>query len=490
MPVARIFTSHPEYAASLSGQLQAQGFTVEVMRPGDAHLSPADLEIEFEVYDQQRALERAAELASRWQSDIVVFPGAVQPRPQVVPEAQSVVPVETPRAASSSSLVQPQRIEPQRVQPQRIEPERMVEPQTAVAPPPVVQEQGKVVAFPPLEQSAVSEPATKEASPAEATAGPGRESLENVGRELRKSWQQTRDAFSEAGGELGRKWQGARRKMGGSWVRMKTSFARRNQEHRERMQARAAEAETARQQRMAELERERIAAQERAAELEHQRRIQKQLEEAVRQELMERERIEREERMAALERQRLAASQQRQPQQPETAAPVQPQAEQPAPIVQPIMRRRPMARRRRHLELNGVLTGAIAISFLFLVGLTLANFHPWSPLPAHLSQSPSLEQHLPFGPATAHASAPVPPPVRPAIHPRPPVQPPQAAPASKTPVAAQKPQPQHRLRRTHRNQDDSVADDVVVRHFPTNSTAPKQAQSRPQSGQPKRYSDM
>ena len=64
MPLARIFTRNPERTADLSRQLQQQGYTVEVASPDQAHLAPADLEIEFEVCERADVLERAADLAA------------------------------------------------------------------------------------------------------------------------------------------------------------------------------------------------------------------------------------------------------------------------------------------------------------------------------------------------------------------------------------------------------------------------------------------
>ena len=60
MPLARIFTRNPEGTADLSGQLRQQGYTVEVARPDQTNLAPADLEIEFEVCERADVLHRAA----------------------------------------------------------------------------------------------------------------------------------------------------------------------------------------------------------------------------------------------------------------------------------------------------------------------------------------------------------------------------------------------------------------------------------------------
>src|SRR5213080_3167886 len=52
MPLARIITSQPEHTAAISRKLQQQGFSVEIARPEDQQLPPADLEIQFELCDQ------------------------------------------------------------------------------------------------------------------------------------------------------------------------------------------------------------------------------------------------------------------------------------------------------------------------------------------------------------------------------------------------------------------------------------------------------
>ena len=79
MPLARIFTRNPEGTADLSGQLRQQGYTVEVARPDQTNLAPADLEIEFEVCERADVLDRAANLATELDADVAVAPGLLQP---------------------------------------------------------------------------------------------------------------------------------------------------------------------------------------------------------------------------------------------------------------------------------------------------------------------------------------------------------------------------------------------------------------------------
>ncbi len=86
MPLARILTRNPEGTADLSGQLRQQGYTVEVARPDQTNLAPADLEIEFEVCERADVLNRAADLAAELDADVAVSPGVLKPAVQPSPE--------------------------------------------------------------------------------------------------------------------------------------------------------------------------------------------------------------------------------------------------------------------------------------------------------------------------------------------------------------------------------------------------------------------
>ena len=111
MPLARIFTHHPERTAALSSQLQQQGYTVEVASPDQLDLAPADLEIEFELCERADVLERAAGLADEFQADIAVAPGVIQaamPATAVAPLENSIVP-EAPVAVQEREAPSVQR---------------------------------------------------------------------------------------------------------------------------------------------------------------------------------------------------------------------------------------------------------------------------------------------------------------------------------------------------------------------------------------------
>src|SRR3954462_7577243 len=89
MPLARILTRNPERTADLSSQLKQQGYSVEVARPDQTNLTPADLEIEFEVCERADVLDRAADLATELGADVAVAPGVLQMAPK--PAAEPIV---------------------------------------------------------------------------------------------------------------------------------------------------------------------------------------------------------------------------------------------------------------------------------------------------------------------------------------------------------------------------------------------------------------
>jgi hypothetical protein len=109
MPFARIITRCPEHTNTLSQQLQLQGFSVEIAAPEDTHLSPADLEIEFEICDRADVLRRASQMAAQLQTDVVVAPGVLD----LVPEPAAVVethPLEELQPVVIETLTQPPQI--------------------------------------------------------------------------------------------------------------------------------------------------------------------------------------------------------------------------------------------------------------------------------------------------------------------------------------------------------------------------------------------
>ena len=464
MPLARIITLHPERTSALSEQLQQQGFNVELARPEETHLQPAELEIQFEVCDQQQALNRAAELARQLGTEIVVFPNTVEAPPKPAPVEQ----VRRPEPVVTAPVVQ-----------EEVNPEPLSVLPTEL---PVSAQ----VAAPRNEAPAQEEEFSYE------LPGQSGNFFTNLGSELRKSLQQAGAAFADFRRDLGPVFSHTRTKLSSGVAELKSkasstteSLTGSAREYQERLKLRAAQARAEREQRLAEVERQRAEARQQAAVLEQEKQRQRQLE-------LERQRVEREQRLAELERQRVEAIEratalqhERERQNEVVAGSLEPKfqvAEQPIPQQRPIPRPQSRITRRRQSQLNGVLTGAIAMSFLFLLGLTLSNFRPQSPLPADATQ-PKVEQNIPFGSATIHATSAQPRPIaQPPVRPQPQVQTPKPA----TPVAAQKPHPQRRHFRSDRSEADDVADDVVVRHFNHQKPQPQ----HPQQAGLKRYSDM
>jgi hypothetical protein len=93
MPLARIFTRNPERTADLSSQLKQHGYSVEVTRPDQANLAPADLEIEFEICERADVLDRAADLASELGADVAIAPGILQMAAKPVVEPVMAQPI-------------------------------------------------------------------------------------------------------------------------------------------------------------------------------------------------------------------------------------------------------------------------------------------------------------------------------------------------------------------------------------------------------------
>lgn len=421
MPLARILTLLPEDATPLSQELKRMGFAVEVANPNQEQLTPADLEIEFAIGDQQQVLARAAAIAAQLQAEVVVFPGAIPPLPKPAP----------------------------------------------------------VIAEVPVAVSAPSEVATPQ------------QPLENRPPEHKR----------EFGLQLpaGTWFTGVRERLRpvlGTWLtRLRTGIsttgsavAGRTREYQQRIQARLAEAQAARKQRLAEIERQRAEAAQRTVEQQHagaenivaaQQQFQAaQAEREKRLAEMERLRAEAREQVAVLERARLAAEAEYQklPQQP----------------LEPGLRQRLVQNLRpQSLQLRGVFMGAAAASILFIVGILLANFHPATPLPVSITNG-GMEQQVPFGATTVHGAPGVTvgggktPRPAPAIkNPQPPA--PQLKPQPPKP-SAQVTKKNSQWQRFQRKSNNGIADDVVVRHFgPTQKPIAKNTQ--PQAGL-KHYSDQ
>ena len=112
MPVARILTRFPERTNALAEDLQHRGYTVEIGMTGETGLAPADLEIDFEICNNEEALQRATELARQWSADVAVSPGlgdltpAAEPAPAEADHYEDGI-IVIPPAEQTAHAVQP-----------------------------------------------------------------------------------------------------------------------------------------------------------------------------------------------------------------------------------------------------------------------------------------------------------------------------------------------------------------------------------------------
>jgi hypothetical protein len=464
MPLARILTINPEGAAAFSLELQQMGFQVEVVNPNDQYLCPADLEIELAICDQQQVLGRAAAIAAQLQAEVVVFPGAIPPLPRPVAAELASEPADLTEVEASADV-----------------------PGTIMEIP--IQRQPEPVSH--LMESALSTSAQEEA------AGPTASAFSALAERLRNRLQQFRSAVASG---LARLTTAA--SSTGSTV------AGQARDLQERLRLSLAQAHAAREQRLAERKKLQLEAAQRASELERKRRKELEVAAAARQvELqrvqaekekrfaeMERVRVEASEQAAALERARLAVQAQDVQDQDKDAKDRdrdQPSQYQKPP--RPARQKPAQAAGARKGQLRGAFAGAVAASFLFLVGMVLANFRSIIPLSRSLTNG-SVEQQVPFGPTTVHGTPGVtvggtstPKPVR-AVATRPQETTQQVKPhpgQNSKPVTQQKSQ-WHHFQRSTREDDAGTADDVVVRHY----AAPrKPVQAAQQQARLKRYSD-
>lgn len=110
MSVARIFSCSPEQAAALVQDLERQGYKVEVMRPEESPTGPADLEIQYELCDNDRIVERAKELAKQFDTDIAVASGVLgavrfEAAPQYAAQAGSAMMAQEPQGSGDAPTV-------------------------------------------------------------------------------------------------------------------------------------------------------------------------------------------------------------------------------------------------------------------------------------------------------------------------------------------------------------------------------------------------
>ncbi len=536
MPLARIFTRYPERAAALSAQLQQQGYRVEVSSPDQAHLPPADLEIEFEICDRADVLQRAAHLAEELQADVAVAPGVLQPEPQAVAEplpAASVA-AEQPVEAAAESLAEVLPMEaavqaPTEVVPAELAvstPEAMateasdrerefeaaflpvhaqngLERQPAARADLSAEEQPspeieipEAAALPPVAMME-EEPSAMRAEPilAEtakpATPVPYLSQLTPFGKpadlaqmeapeyrtvhephELPKEAAGTKPPLEGVGRNVANIFSTAMNGLKLASASAAESFRGRVQEYKKRAQVRSAESHAERVARMLDLEQRKAEAQQRATELEAAR-------EAASTRLAE----------LIRERQPGLSEEERKP------APIP----EPAPYMKPVdslrhasiarMQTRP--RRPMNPQLRSVLTGAAAVTLIFVIGIVLGEFYPRTPLASPANQASNGvtmqtgAQPAQTGGVTVKTSAPAQTSQTKA---------PQSSPNGVTPALTPgetKPSPRvSQARHLAAQQDEvTVGDDVVVRHFSRPAPTQKPRQAGQQAGL-KHFSDM
>ena len=148
-------------------------------------------------------------------------------------------------------------------------------------------------------------------------------------------------------------------------------------------------------------------------------------------------------------------------------------------------------------QLRAVLTGAAAVTLIFVIGIVLGEFYPRTPLanPAdHASNGVTVKGGAPVGQpggVTVQGGAPagasgVTVTTGSAAQPRPAVQPQASATISQTAGPA-KPSP--RVAQARHLDEQTMGDDVVIRHFSKPVTTQKAKQTPQQAGL-KHFSDM
>jgi hypothetical protein len=530
MPLARIFTRNPERTTDLSSQLKQQGYSVEVTRLDQASLGPADLEIEFEICERSDVLDRAADLASELGADVAVAPGILQMVAKPVPEPVLAEPVEPQPIMAEPEIQNALQLESHAAA--EHDPERDFEAAFAPViemPTAAVQASTEIIDVPVMEQEPMPPVAFLEESPAvepiapspvaehypEATAvfsEPARSAdpmpyLAQLtpfsGRAARIEEKpaaapsvkpqgpspvqvRSKKVLQDGARVAAHTWAGALALAASTKASVRDHFV----EYRKRAQVRSAEARAEHAARLLDLEQRRTEAHQRAAELEIAReQAAAKLMELVRQ------------REPGLPPERLRE------QMPfEPSAPVQSQPEQnfyqPPPVqdrrreVPPVAasRREPAVNAKRaaatatpielwrgiNPALRAVLTGAAAVTALFIMGIALGLFHSSPPL-ASTATRPSNGVTVKTGVQTSGVTLQTAPAKAQAAQP---VAASQAKPQPGQPVQALSagtvPKPSPRVRQTHlvaEQSEKQIGDDVVIRHYsrPLPTQKPKQA---------------
>jgi hypothetical protein len=569
MPLARILTRNPERTADLSSQLKQQGYSVEVARPDQTNLAPADLEIEFEVCERADVLDRAADLATELGADVAVAPGVLQMAPKpvaepimygsTVPQLQEPEPIALHPTLPQQTLSQPTVAAPvadnvMHLESQAVaerDPERDFEAAFAPViemPAPAVHASNEVtnevVDVPVMEQEPMPPVAFLEESPAvepiaaapmaerhtEDAAAPiifheppraadpmpylaqltpfsgrtNRAENERPERQQdaapvvrRKDHSQIpergKKVLQDGARVAAQTWAGALALAASTKASVRDHF----EEYRKRAQVRSAESRAEHAARLLDLEQRRAEAHQRAAELELAReQAAARLMELVRQ------------REPGLPAERMRESTPFEPAVPAQSQPspsfyAQPPLQERRRVVPPVAAstREPAVSSARaavtatpiqlwrsiHPPLRPILTGAAAVTALFIVGIALGLFHSSRPPMASTTTSKGVTVQtggvtLPAVPAKAQAAQPT------AVTTQAKPQPGETA----VQLAGTAAKPSPRVRQTHliaEQSEKQIGDDVVIRHYSRPVPTQKPRQTGQQAGL-KHFSDL
>lgn len=553
MPLARILTRNPERTTDLSSQLKQQGYSVEVARPDQANLAPADLEIEFEVCERADVLDRAADLATELGADVAVAPGILQMTPK--PAAEPIMHGST---APQPVVSQPIAPEPAAENVMHLESQPVVERdperdfEAAFAPviemPAAAQASNEVIDVPVMEQAPMPPVAFMDETPAvepraqqhaeadhaehvvpepiifpeppraadpmpylaQLTPFSGRTNRSDVEREEKKqnaapaAPPREHSQIPERGKRIlqdgarvaAQTWAGAVALAASTKASVRDHF----EEYRKRAQVRSAEARAEHAARLLDLEQRRAEAHQRAAELELAReQAAARLMELVRQREPglppERVRESMPFEPAAPAQSQTSSSYYAPPLQERRRAvpPIAASKREPVSPARAAITATPLALWRSiHPPLRPILTGAAAVTALFIVGIALGLFHS-SPAPmASTATHPSSNGvTLQTGGQTAGVTVQTGTPKQPVAIPQ--AKPQLGQPAQQTQSAgttATKPSP--RVGQTHlvaEQSEKQIGDDVVIRHYSRPVPTQKPKQSGQQAGL-KHFSDL
>lgn len=436
MALARILTLNPEDANVFARQLRQLGFDVEVVNPNEPQASPADLEIEFAICDQQQVLGRASAIAAQLQAEVVVFPGAIPHFPKPIPATEIT-------SVSADLTEEPYS-----------EPMAAAETHQPVVGLPDQAEMVELSEMPEVVLETAKEPAARRTSPL----------FSALANKLRSSLRYFNAALSSVV---------ARLKRAGSSA--SSAIAAGVLEFHERMEQRIARIRAAHEQHLVERRKRHAEAMQRASVVEQERRREAELAAAAHGQELQRLQTEKERRLAEVKRLK--------PESREKAAALQTTRLAALPEEQQQERSTTSSRE----QWRGALAGAVAASFFFILGMILANLHSLTPLSRSLA-SGSIEEQVPFGPTTLRTPAASAKPASAVSRPQIPVAAPaQPAPVvnkpnpARTTVPGNKPSPEwhHFQRSSNAPEDTPTTDEVVVKHFgpPRRTTQTPQQQA-------------